>query len=272
MKIIMSHDVDHLYNTDHLTRDMIYPKLVVRSFIHVLQRKICFRTLFWRIVSIFEKRLNRIDEVMELDKTYGVPSTFFFGMNQGLGLSYRPEEAKEIIAKVENNGFSVGVHGIEYEDIKGIKAEHDAFCKYTQKDSFGIRTHYVRSDKDTFKKFNNVGYVFDTSQFNKKKLEIRAPYKVENMWEFPLHIMDGYIMPFGDLETGKKNTAEAIRQAEKEGMAYCTILYHDYQYNQRTYPAEKAWYDWLLNYLREQKYEFVSYEEAILELEDKNAN
>lgn len=46
--------------------------------------------------------------------------------------------------------------------------------------------------------------MYDTSEFNKEKLEIKAPYKVGDMWEFPLHIMDGYIMPFGDLETGKK--------------------------------------------------------------------
>ena len=51
-------------------------------------------------------------------------------------------------------------------------------------------------------------------------------------------------------------------------MPYCTILYHDYQYNEKTYPAEKAWYDWLLSYLREQNYEFISYEESIKELEE----
>lgn len=52
-------------------------------------------------------------------------------------------------------------------------------------------------------------------------------------------------------------------------MPYCTILYHDYQYNERTYPDEKVWYDWLLGYLQEKQYEFVSYEEAIEELEEK---
>lgn len=270
MKIIISHDVDHLYNTDHLIRDLIYPKLIVRSFIHVLQKKISFRTWCWRVKSVFEKRLNRIDEVMRLDKKQGVPSTFFFGMNQGLGMSYKPEEARVMIEKVEQNGFSVGVHGIEYIDTEGIKTEHDTLCHYIQRETFGIRTHYVRSDKDTFDKFANAGYAYDTSQFNKKKLDLKMPYKIGSMWEFPLYIMDGYIMPFGDFETGKKNTINAIQQAEKAGMPYCTILYHDYQYNHRTYPAEKAWYDWLLEYLKENKYQFISYEEAILELEEKD--
>ena len=77
-------------------------------------------------------------------------------------------------------------------------------------------------------------------------------------------------MPFGDLENGKKNTISAIKKAEEMEMPYCTILYHDYQYNERTYPDEKAWYDWLLEYLKNEQYEFISYEDAIKELEEKD--
>lgn len=267
MKIIISHDVDHLYNKDHLFRDLIFPKLIVRSFFHFLKGKITFKTFFNRVKSVFEKRLNRIDEVMEKDKNMGVPSTFFFGMAQGIGMSYKPNEAEDMIQKVRNNKFAVGVHGIDYQDIKKIKKEHDCFARVSGKQQFGIRTHYVRFDNDTFDKFEQTGYVFDTSEFNKNELEIKAPYKVGNLWEFPLHIMDGYIMPFGDVEKGKVNTIHAIEQAESKGMPYCTILYHDYQYNAKTYPDEKEWYDWLLNYLKGQNYEFISYEDAITELE-----
>ena len=270
MKIIISHDVDHLYNKDHLMRDLIFPKLIVRSFLHVLKGKIRFSTFLWRCRSVFEARLNRINEVMEKDKETGVPSVFFFGMSQGLGMSYRAEEAEDMIREVRKQGFRVGVHGIEFQNYQEISKEHDRFQKISNDLSFGIRTHYVRFDSETFQKFSKAGYMYDTSEFNKEKLEIKAPYKVGNMWEFPLHIMDGYIMPFGDLEAGKKNTIDAIKKAEEIGMPYCTILYHDYQYNKRTYPDEKAWYDWLLEYLKNERYEFISYEDAIKELERKD--
>ncbi len=270
MKIIISHDVDHLYNTDHLFRDMIFPKLIVRSFIHLLQKKISFKTCLYRVKSLFEKRLNRVDEIMELDKEYGVPSTFYFGMNQGLGMSYRPNEAKDVIYSVIEQGFDVGVHGIEFQNEEGIKKEHQIFEEISNQELFGIRTHYVRFDEQTFVKFAEAGYMYDTSEFNKQQLEIKAPYKVGNMWEFPLHIMDGYIVPFGDLEIGKKNTIEAIQKAKDMNMPYCTILYHDYQYNEKTYPIEKEWYVWLLEYLSKNGYEFISYKEAIKELEEKN--
>lgn len=267
MKIIISHDVDHLYNKDHLFRDLIFPKLIVRSFIHLLKGKIRFSTFLWRCKSVFENRLNRIEEIMEKDEKAGIPSVFFFGMNQGLGMSYKPEEAKSMIKKVLDQGFRAGVHGIEFQNSPGIVKEHTLFQEMSGTPSFGIRTHYVRFDSETFQKFSEVEYLYDTSEFNKEKLEIKAPYKVGNMWEFPLHIMDGYIMPFGDLENGKKNTISAIKKAEEMEMPYCTILYHDYQYNERTYPDEKAWYDWLLEYLKNEQYEFISYEDAISELE-----
>ena len=270
MKIIISHDVDHLYNTDHLFRDIIFPKLIVRSFLHLLEKKISIKTFWCRLRSLFEKRLNRIHEVMEIDKKYGVQSTFYFGMNQGLGMSYRPDEAKDVIRKVAEKGFDVGVHGIEFQNVEGIKKEHRLFKEISSQKIFGIRTHYVRFDEQTFFKFAEAGYMYDTSEFNKQKLEIKAPYKIGNMWVFPLHIMDGYIVPFGDLETGKQNTIEAIQKAKEMDMPYCTILYHDYQYNEKTYPVEKQWYDWLLEYLCKNGYEFISYNQAIKELEEQN--
>lgn len=266
MKIIISHDVDHIYSKDHIFRDMIFPKLWVRSFIHFLQGKISFKTLWFRWTSIFEKNLNRINAVMEKDKQYGVPSVFFFGMRQGIGMSYKKEEAYDVIKNVEGNGFDVGVHGVAYEQYNQIEEEYADFKNIVQKSDFGIRTHYVRFDESTFDKMSRVGYLFDSSEFNKHELEIKAPYKVNDMWEFPLHIMDGYIIPPGNLEKAMNDTIHAIEKARKMSMPYCTILYHDYQYNEKTYPVEKAWYDWLLDYLKKEGYEFISYREAIKEL------
>lgn len=268
MKIIISHDVDHLFNTDHIFRDLIFPKLIVRSGIELVKGKITISTFLYRCISVFEKRRNRIDEVMEKDKAEGIPSVFFFGMNQGLGMSYKVPEAIETIKKVKEKGFSCGVHGIEYQNIPEIKREHDTFAEVSGVDKFGIRTHYVRFDQKTFEKFSKTGYLYDTSEFNKNKTEIKRPYKVGRMWEFPLHIMDGYVIPCGDLEAAKNNTIAIINKAEELGMPYCTILFHDYLYNEKTYPIEKAWYDWLVDYLNRRNYEYTSYEAAISELEN----
>lgn len=267
MKIIISHDVDHLYNKDHLFRDLFFPKLIVRSFVHVLQKKIKFRTFLWRVKSIFVNRLNRIEEVIKVDERNSVPSSFFFGMNQGLGMSYRPEEARKMIMYVKKKGFDVGVHGIDFESLEVMEKEYKSFEEINGTNMFGIRTHYVRYDEQTFEKLDKIGYLFDSSEFDKKGLVFKEPYKVGKMWEFPLHIMDGYILPFGNLNEGKKRTIDAIKKAENMKLPYCTILYHDYQYDEKTYPDEKEWYDWLLKYIKQNNYEIISYREAIRELE-----
>lgn len=267
MKIIVSHDVDHLDATDHLTKDLILPKLWVRSFLHLCAGKISFRTFWYRLTILFHNRMNRTEEVMEFDKANGVPSVFFFGMDNVLGMSYSRQKAEPVIKKVLEMGFDAGVHGADYQNAEKIKAEHDTFAALSGTVSFGIRNHYVRFDGETFGKMEQAGYLYDSTWFNKEHLELRAPYKVGQMWEFPLHIMDGYICFPGKVEDGIANTKSAIRQAEAEGMPYCTILFHDYQFDDRFDPQQKRWYEETIRFCREQGYEFISYRDAIKELE-----
>lgn len=267
MKIIISHDVDHLYATDHLLKDLILEKLWIRSFLHLCMGKIHFKTFLYRLTLLFHNRMHRIDELMAFDQAHGIPSVFFFGMDNVLGMSYSREKAAPVIWKVLNAGFDAGVHGVDYLDAENIQKEHDAFQKLSGMTSFGLRNHYVRFDGNTFEKMDAAGYLFDSTWFNKKELELRAPYKIGRMWEFPLHIMDGYICFPGKLREGLEATFSAIRQAEAERMPYCTILFHDYQYDSRYAPEMKQWYEETVRYCEEQHYEFISYRNAIEELE-----
>lgn len=268
MKIIISHDVDHLYATDHIFRDLILEKLWVRSFLHLCQRKISFKTFWHRLTILFHNRMHRLDEVMEFDRAHGVPSVFFFGMDNVLGMSYTREKAAPIVNRVMEQGFDVGVHGVDYENAEKIKAEHHAFETISGLTAFGLRNHYVRFDDKTFEKMAQAGYLFDSTWFNKKEPEFRAPYKVGNMWEFPLHIMDGYICIQGKPEQGLQDTFAAIRKAEESGMPYCTILFHDYQFDDKFDPQLKRWYEETILFCEKQGYEFISYRDAIKELEN----
>ena len=100
MKVIVSHDVDHLFGRDHWFRDLIYPKLWVRSLLQSLKGEISWRECWLRSASCFQRDWHRIPLVMEFDRQHGVPATYFFGMNQGLGMSYYPSEAREVIRLV----------------------------------------------------------------------------------------------------------------------------------------------------------------------------
>lgn len=267
MKIIISHDVDHLFAMDHLFKDLILEKLWVRSFLHLCMGKIHFKTFLYRLTILFHNRMHRIDELMAFDKAHGIPSVFFFGMENVLGMSYSRKKASPVIKKVLKVGFDAGVHGVDYQNTEKILTEYNTFEKISGMPSFGLRNHYVRFDEDTFQKMESAGYLFDSTWFNKKKLEFRAPYKVGQMWEFPLHIMDGYICFPGKLEEGLEATCAAIRRAEAEGMPYCTILFHDYQYDSRYDPEMKQWYEETVRFCEENRYSFISYRDAIKELE-----
>jgi hypothetical protein len=83
INVIISHDVDHLFSKDHWFRDLIYPKMWVRTTLQLVKGQITTREWRMRNTSCFRKVRNRIEEQITFDKLYGVPSTFFFGMNQG---------------------------------------------------------------------------------------------------------------------------------------------------------------------------------------------
>lgn len=272
MKIIISHDIDHLYPSDHILRDSFFPKLWVRSAIEMVKGKISFLVFYNRLMSIFNKRLNRIHELVDFNINNNVPSVFFFGMDNILGMSYKISAVVPWIKYVLEKGFDAGVHGVEYDDINKMEEEFNRFQAISELDSFGIRTHYVRYNNTTFMKMDQIGYLFDSSEFRKSNSDLKKPYKIGNMWEFPLYIMDDYILSQG-LEIAKKQTIELLNRASKIGVEYFTFLFHDYQFNEKTYPMQKDYYAWFVKYLQDAQFEFISFRDAIVELEsDKKSD
>ena len=266
MKVIISHDVDHLYGRDHWFRDLIYPKLWVRSLLSAFSGKISWKECGLRIRSCFQRERNRILEVMDFDEAHGVPSTFFFGMNQALGMSYRPEEAREMIRKVHERGFAAGVHGVVYNDSEGIRKEYDSFVRTAGFEPAGIRMHYVRTEEGTFEKEAAAGYVFDSSEFDKEKCgTVKAPYRVGKMWEFPLALMDVYLTE--DREAAREETVRRLAECRKAGLSYVTVLFHDPHFDE-AYRAYRDWYVWFIESIAASAQDsFVSFEDAVRELE-----
>lgn len=263
MKIIVSHDVDHLYNTDHL-KDLYFPKLLIRSSFDLIKKTITRKEFVLRFSTPFKKRINRIHELVQFDKENNVKSTFFFGMANGFNLSYSQKKALPMINYVINEGFDVGVHGIEANNIEGIKKEFDDFRRLTAVNVLGIRLHYVRFNDDTLEKLNKVGYKFDTSEFDKTLgYTIKKHYK-DGIWEFPLCLMDSYL-PY-DINQAKKKSLEVIDRAETLNLEYFTILFHDIYFSE-AYSVYFDWYKWIIKELKNKGYEFISYSSAVDSLE-----
>lgn len=76
MKVIISHDVDHLFRDDHY-RDLIYPKLWVRSSLELIKRKYSVREWFYRMLTPFSEERHHIPDTIAFDRKNGIESTFF---------------------------------------------------------------------------------------------------------------------------------------------------------------------------------------------------
>ncbi len=266
MKIIISHDVDHITAWEHW-RDLVLPKSMVRSSIELTLSRISLAEYHLRFKGVVTNKFNNLEELMLFDEKNNVNSTFFIGVDRGLGLSYPIKKAECWIKKILAKGFEVGVHGIEYDNPINIKKEYDLFKQISGLNDFGIRMHYLRTSVNTVQYLMQTGYSFDSTI---QKLD--NPFRVGNLWEFPLHIMDVNLFNRGQrwqkqsLGQVKDQTLRILEKADEKGIRYFTLLFHDHYFG-NTFEAWKNWYIWAIEYFKKNGYEFVTYRDAVMELE-----
>ncbi len=267
MKIIISHDIDHMTVWEHLLKDMILPKFIVRAKIELLKGKIGFGEYFNRCGDFLQNKWQGIEEVMDFNDEMGIKSSFFIGVNNGVGLSYKLKHVEEWAPKILARGYEIGVHGIDFDNLEKIQKEHQIFQRISGLDKFGIRMHYLRSNASTFENIEKAGYAFESTDQGFKN-----PYKIGSMWEFPLQIMDGWVIngesryQTRTLEQAKTYTLQEIQKALDANLDYLSILFHD-RYMSDSFKTWKQWYIWLIQHLKNEGYEFIVYQEAVSELE-----
>jgi len=265
MKIIVSHDVDHINVTDHLT-DTTIPKFLVRGIIELITGYISSREYLRRLTDIRKNKWQNIREIMFFDKKHCVPSTFFIGMAHGKGMNYSLRKAALWSRIIESEGFDAGVHGIAFDHPAGVKREFEKFAKITKSQVFGIRTHYLRCNHESLRLFNEAGYQFDSSIY-----QLIDPYKVGDLWEFPISVMDGSLfyksIPWQNknLEEAQDATIMLIEKALSNNLQYFSLLFHD-RYFSDAFASWRDWYVWVIEYFRKRDFQFVSYRNAIQEL------
>ncbi len=267
MKAIVSHDVDHFTATEHLFKDTILPKQFIRSYIELFSGKISLKELLNRYGDLFKNQWQHLNNLVAFNNSYGVPSTFFIAVNQGVGLSYSKKQAAYWIHHLKSLNCRVHIHGIEYTTYEKIEEEYNVFKKISVQNKAGIRMHYIRKNEHTLGNLAKAGYLFDSSEYG-----FSAPYKISNMWEFPFQIMDGFIIErpkrwqSKNLHQCLEETKKLIGKAHEMNLPYLGIDFHD-RYFSNSHKTWKNWYTWLIDYLVNQKIAFTDFESAVLELE-----
>jgi hypothetical protein len=265
MKVIISHDIDHITVFEHY-KDLIIPKHFVRNHIELFKGKITRKEYFKRWRSLFLNKWQNINEIMDFNDEMGIKTNFFIGVNNGVGLSYSLKHVNKWVPKIIERGFEVGVHGIDFDTLNKVKKEYNTFHDIYKTDDFGIRMHYLRKNDETFNHLAQAGYVFDSSEIGYKN-----PYKIGDMWEFPLQIMEGWVFYQGkrhqesNLQQAKEIVKKEIQKAIDLDLLYLNILFHD-RYFDDSFGTWKNWYKWLIGYLKELNIEFITYNRAVEDL------
>ena len=258
MKIIVSHDVDHLYITEHFT-DTFLPGSVLRTAKSLFRSSINLKEALKR----YSFKVNRVKELHEFNAAHGVRETFFFGMRNGLNLSYNHTKAYPLIQYLLDNEVLVGLHGQGFNSIELLKEEQDRIQKILPNGyPLGIRNHYLRQDENTFNIMSQLGFLYDSTDYF-----MEAPRMIGDMWEIPISVMDaGFISHYSnDMDLLKERTAEKINEALKKDLPFFVINFHDIFFNEG-YPDFYKWYKWLIPFLAERDMEFINFSQAVKEL------
>jgi len=273
MKIIISHDIDHISALEH-KKDLVIPKFILRNCIEFGLGYSSIYELTNRFKSIIKNKWQNIEELTEFDKENKIPSTFFIAVSNGRNLSYSLRDAQIWIDKINKGGFDIGVHGLAFNEYANIKKEYGLFRELSKLDTFGIRIHDIGKRNrdieltlDNLNLLNKAQYLFSSNWF-----KFRNPFKVGIMWEFPIHIMDGYILEKNGrwqnqtLERVKQETKRLLHYAYANEIKYFNILFHD-SYFSHSFKTYREWYCWFIGHCKKNGFQFLNYKSAIQELE-----
>ncbi len=268
MKVIVSHDVDHLSTSEHLLKDFYILKSLVRNTAYLVTNRINLSEYLQRLREFATNKLNYIEELSNFNKANGVNATFFFATANGLSLSYKKSQIKNWIEYLLNSDyFSVGIHGISFNDFSLMKKEKDDFEEITGIHNFGIRMHYLRGDNRTLEMLSRLDYLFDSTFYS-----IKQPYQIGNMWVFPLTMMDVYQISGKKKYTNneiKKLIINQLEEVENANLSHISINFHD-RYFSTGHRNYYRWYKYLIEILKSRGHSFVNYNEAIADLNRKN--
>jgi len=254
--VCITHDVDVLSMKEFGFSRQI-PFCIVPAGIEVLRKQRGMMNFFSYAKAILGSAAgssndiwSNLDSLIEFDR--GLPVTFFVATKSGSGIKYSAEQIRPVVSMLIENGFDVGLHGQNIDDLEMMKEEYEALAEImgSGKSPAGIRTHKLRFDRSTADMLNRVGYVYDSSIEN---LEQFGPYTIHgNLIEVPLNIRDCRLFQVKkmgmDLRAAKKKTLELIAAAKTQG-GVLSILLHQ-RFFSSFYPRHFEWYRWLLGMIR----------------------
>jgi peptidoglycan/xylan/chitin deacetylase (PgdA/CDA1 family) len=264
-KIVLTHDVDHLAlrNVPLLSRKTgsFIKQCVFSNLKKFLKNEINGFTYIKSLLAVlslppvkagwFEDPMARcLRRILEMEKQYGVRSTFYFipfmrtpGLEcQGVpasqyrGADYDVRDYGDLLLGLEQNGWEVGIHGINAHIGANEAAEELQVFQalLPGKKKWGMRVHWLYQPGDLWKNLKKAGYYYDTTFGSNEETGFKDqcfhPFKKDGLWVLPLNIQDGALLAGWHKNLSPARAWEEIRalmDTAKEKQAVLTILWHN---------------------------------------------
>jgi len=225
----------------------------------------------YHLVSLFNKGRERpywnFDKIVEIEKNFGVFSTFFF-LNETKRVDIlKPSSYKltfgnynikdpdivEVIKTLDSGGWEIGVHGSydSYLNKELLLTEKATLERILGKSVLGIRQHFLNLEiPRTWELQCAVGFKYDVTFGSRDKVGFRdemdipfRPLDIPQFLAIPLTIMDGPLFEHSDnVEDAWRKCKELIVEAEGRG-ALLTVLWHNNAFNEEEYPGRAGLYE-----------------------------
>ena len=283
--VCLTHDIDFIrirdHKFDHTILGFLY-RAAIGTLIDVLQRKRSIKELYqnWKAVlklpfvylGLASDYWFKFDRYMELEKNVNAKSTFFvipFKNRAGHKVAgkyayrraarYDVMDIQEMVKKLINNRFEVGVHGIDaWHDTTAAREEKNRIAAISEKNRVGIRMHWLCFDKNTFGKLDEAGFAYDSTFGFNDAVGYRAgtsqafkPIGTKNIFELPLLIQDTALFNPKHMSLTKNEAWDLSKDLIEKAAVYggmLTILWHD-----RSLSPERLYEDFYIKLLAELK-------------------
>ncbi len=207
-----------------------------------------------------------LEMMLEIEKRYAVRSTLFFipfakqaghtpegkQAPSNRAAHYELEKYEALLEQLEQEGWEVGVHGLDaYRDLESAKNELAAIKQLLPwKEKIGIRMHWLyQKGKETWKILNEAGYAYDATFGWNDRIGFpgghHRPFKpkdLDNLAILPLNIQDGTLLAEWHQFLGEEEAWHQVKQVlevAKERKATVTVLWHN-----NSFVAPRYW-GWL---------------------------
>lgn len=256
MKVIISHDIDHLFWTEHL-----FDTYILGQIKHSINGGV--PSLLKTLKRFGRNRLHNLYELNNFNEKKGIRAHYFVGAKKGLNLSYNIKKFEALGNWLIHESNELGLHGQSPSSLSSLLEEKNRIeSLFGNTLSNGIRNHYLKKTDSTLEIMSNAGFTFDSTYYGKIE-----PFKYQNIWEIPLTIMDCY-----EVEQKKshsynlKKSHSLLQDCLENKHKYFVINFHDIYYNE-AFPHYKKWYESLIQECLNLGLNFTTFSKAVNELE-----